>query len=512
MHKPGITPKLSLSGSQNIKEGNYWLEKLSGELQKSCFPYDRQPGAKSRTGKVREKPFQLNGEILTRLKKISSGSDIRLHMLLVTVITVLLAKYNRGSRDIIIGVPVYKQEKAGKFINTVLALRNRLHEEMSFKELLLQVRQTLSEAVEHQNYPIETLLYNLNISSLFDIAVLLENIHDKSYLDRIDLNIIFSFNRVGENIDGAVEYNAKLYEDRTIERILEHFTKLMKEVLFDIDKPLDRVDILSREEKYQLVKAFNDSDTGYDRHKTIVQLFEEQVEKKAGKIAAAGKEPKTGSTGTLTYGELNRETNRLAHLLRSKGVKPGTIVGLLLERTIDMAVAVLAVIKAGGAYLPITPDTPLNRTAYILEDARVSILLTHGANIPREVSTLVHLLELEKLQDTLKREPVENPQQVNQPKDPVYIIFTSGSTGMPKGVVINHQNLHNLKIGLYERIYKKYKQPLAIALLSPYTFDASIKQVFAALLLGHTLYIVPEDIRVDGSLLLDYFENHKIEV
>ncbi|MCK5057968.1 MAG: amino acid adenylation domain-containing protein, partial [Candidatus Aminicenantes bacterium] len=475
-------------------------------------PYDRQPGA-GKPGSKTGKSFTIPPEILSPLLKIVSGSDTRLHMFLAAAVITLLNKYNNDTRDIIIGVPVYKQEKEGKFINTVLTLRNELTPGMSFKELLLQVRRVLKEAVEHQNYPIETLLYNLDVPSLFDVAVLLENIHDRAYLAHIDLNMIFSFKREGEEVTGTVEYNAGLYEEATLERIQKHFIKLLQEALFNIDIPFERLDILSDEDKRQLLVEFNDSDMNYELHKTIDQLFAEQVEKNPETAAVVGINPEPGEVESLTYAQLNRRANRPAHLLRSKGVTPGTIVGLLLERTIDMAVAIMAVIKAGAAYLPITPDTPADRIDYLLKDSHAAVLVTHGGiALSETISLNHHILDLDKLSPALEKELETGPEPLSRPADPVYCIFTSGSTGLPKGVLIGHRNLHNLVIGLHERVYKKYEPALNVALISPYIFDASVKMIFAALLLGHTLHIVPEDTRVDGSLLLDYFENFKIEV
>jgi hypothetical protein len=300
----------AISAGQNIKERDYWLNKLSGELVRHVFPYDFAKTAAARNdrppGRVN---FVFPGELCSILMKLRSGSDPRLYMILTAGLIVLLDKYtynrNKWNKDIIVGTPVVKQEVEGEFINTVLALRNRLHDRMTFKEMLLQVRQTVMEAAENQNYPIETLLYKLNIPDsrddfpLFDIAVLLGNIHDKG---DIKLSMVFSFFRGGETIEGELEYNASLYKRETAARIINHLETLLQEACFDVNVRLSDIDILSPGEKEQLLFAFNDNRVEFAGDKTVHRFIEEYAEKTPDRAAVVCHD----DTYTLTYGELNR--------------------------------------------------------------------------------------------------------------------------------------------------------------------------------------------------------------
>ena len=233
------------------------------------------------------------------------------------------------------------------------------------------------------------------------------------------------------------------------------------------------------------------------------QLFEEQVVKAPGNIAVVYEGQQ------LTYRELNEKSNQLARSLRDKGVKPDNIVGIMMERSCEMLVGILGILKAGGAYLPIDPEYPVDRITYMLEDSKAEILITM-AHLAGRISfsglTLNIGAELSN-----RRDP-SNPANLTGPNHLAYVIYTSGSTGKPKGVLIEHRNLTNLIYSLNEMIYRQYPPYLKIALVAPYVFDASVKQIFAALGLGHTLYIVPEGSRSEGGVLLKYYAENGIDI
>jgi len=365
----------------NKSEGDYWQKKLSGNLVKSVFPYDHDKKFQGKgsltSGRATETiTFTLPRQLFWHLLKVSNGSDARLNMALITGIIILLYKYT-GSRDILVGMPIYKQENEGNFINTVLPLRNQIVPAISFKELLLNVRQTIIAAIKNQNYPMEALLYQLGISfekgedfPLFDVAVLLKNIHDKEYLRHLHLNMIFSFLRTEESLEAEIEYNASLYGKETIEPLVAHFFRIMDEVLQNANLKVAEIDILSGEEKKQQLVEFNKTQAQYPYQKTIQELFEEQVERAPHYIAIVFGDQQ------VTYRELNKRANQLARKLRGMGVGPDNIVGLMMDRSIEMLVGILAVLKAGSAYLPIDPELPELRILQMLEDCQAPILLT----------------------------------------------------------------------------------------------------------------------------------------
>ncbi|UCH94269.1 MAG: non-ribosomal peptide synthetase, partial [Candidatus Aminicenantes bacterium] len=269
---------------QNVKEKDYWLHKLSGHLTKNHFPYDfkNKPGISIEPFK-----FKFSGELLARLMKVSSAADHMLHMILTAAAALLLQKYT-AVEDIIVGTSIYKQDIDFdmEFINTVLPLRNRINTQLTFKELLKQVRQTIVEAIENQNYPIEILAERLNLPSshndefpLFDILILLENIQDRKYIHHIKTNMVFSFSRQEECIKGVIQYNSSCFRESTIQRITAHLKELLQNALSDGEKKLSRIEILSEQEKHQLLFEFNNTQSKYPAGQTIQRLFEEQVEK-----------------------------------------------------------------------------------------------------------------------------------------------------------------------------------------------------------------------------------------
>jgi len=243
----------ALKGS---KERDYWLQKLSGQPEKTTFPYD--PGKTGKTRDMHTLSAELTDPIYSTMAKISNNSDVRLHIILVAGWLMLLNKYT-GSSDIIVGIPIYKQKTGDRLINTVLALRNRVNGEMTVKELLLQVGETVLEANHNQNYPINTLLYKLKVPEsggdfpLFDISILLEEIHHRSYLEDIRQNMIVSFGKTPSALQCVVEYNRQVYSETTMNRIIVHFRQLLHNALADVNTPIGQVDILSEQERKQLL-------------------------------------------------------------------------------------------------------------------------------------------------------------------------------------------------------------------------------------------------------------------
>jgi len=515
-----ISDELAVAASQYTSEEKYWLNQLDGEWVKTIFPYDYKKNVNEhrqeyKTGKEAVR-FTMNSRISERLQKLSNGSDLRLHMLLTAAVVALLYKYT-DTRDILVGMPIYKQDIQGEFINTVLTIRNTIKEGMTFKELLLQLRETIVEASENQNYPIETLLYHLNLPAagedfpLFDVAILLENIHDKKYLQHIRYNMTFAFSRTGEQVKGVIEYDPTVYKKTTIERIINHFFLLLETVLFDMDAAVAGIDILSAQEKKQQLEDFNDTQAEYPAHETLHGLFASQAEKTPAHIGLVYKDRET------TYGKLNEQANQLAHLLRSKGVGPDTIVGIMVERSPEMIEGLLAILKAGAAYLPISPGTPKIRLRAMLEACGSTLLVTKQ-HIPgtsfageREIPAADfkgEILKLDRLD--LAKEPNINPGNINQPRDLAYVIFTSGSTGKPKGVMIEHRNAVNV-VSWFARKYQV--QPGTNVLqLSDYTFDASVNQVFGTLLHGAALHLLDEDVLLDTQWMRQYIDKNCIHI
>ena len=375
-----IDGEIHAAASHYAGEGAYWLARFQGELVRSSFPGDIKTGIDDEysAGTVKSR---LPAELNSRLMKLRNDSDYRLFMILAAGVTAVLAKYT-GNTDITVGAPIYRQEQEGdaEFINTILPLRLRFEAGITFKELLLQVRETVIEADENQNYPMETLLYKLGMSTsrgdfpLFDVALLLENVHERQYLHSINPGIVFFFSRTGDDIEVEIQYDASRYLGPTVERVAAHLSHLLQNALENVGTPLSDVEMLSPREKEQLLHGFNDTAAEYERDKTIHQLFEEQAARTPEAVALNGSD--RSNKTYMTYSQLNRKSHLLALHLKEKGVVPGTIVALIIESSLDMVTAILGTLKAGGAYLPIDPGAPVERILTMLDDSGARLVLT----------------------------------------------------------------------------------------------------------------------------------------
>ncbi|UCH98412.1 MAG: amino acid adenylation domain-containing protein [Candidatus Aminicenantes bacterium] len=477
-------------------EEDYWLNNLAGELVKTSFPYtnDNPPGNVNQHQREILK-FQLAGKLYLQLMKLSNNSDIRLHFILTAALVSLLNKYT-GNQDIIVGTSIYKQEIDAEFINTVLILRNRLNNNMTFKELLLQVRAGITEVVENQNYPLERLLQKLEIPfskndhfPLFDVAIIVENIHDKRYLRNINPNMLFSFSGQEGYVEGIVEYNASLYEIKAIERVIIHLKNLLNEVLVNVNLPIDRINILTPEDKRHLLYEVNNTKIKYPADKTLHELFEEQVEKTPGNIAVR----ESYSSGSITYGELNRKSNQLAGLLRSRGISTEEIAAIMAGGSVELVIGIMGILKAGAGYLPIDPETPVNRTRFMLEESGASILLTSKNFIPgisgdRASGGHYSSRDIIFLDDEdIYVGSADNPKSTGKPMNIAYVMFTSGTSGRPKGVMVHHRGVVNY-INWAIKTYVK-DEKLDFPLYTSISFDLTVTSIFIPLLTGSSIVV-----------------------
>jgi amino acid adenylation domain-containing protein len=283
---------LKLAAKQNVKNREFWLEQLSGDLVKTSFPFDINNITVNELI-IESMEFRFPGtwekELFSKLMELTKGSNYTLNLLLISAVTLLLGRYT-GQRDILVGTPIHKQQIEGDFVNTVLVLRNRIENNKTFKEFLLQVRQTIKETNENQNYPLEILIEELSGDTgdniyPFDVAVLLENIHEKEYLRDVRCNVIFSFVKEEDCIKGLLEYNSALYTKIAAKQIITHFIHLLRHALSNVDLPLSRLEMLTEEEKSQILYDFNNTKVGYPKDKTFQQLFEDQVVRTPDSIA-----------------------------------------------------------------------------------------------------------------------------------------------------------------------------------------------------------------------------------
>ncbi|MCP4217517.1 MAG: amino acid adenylation domain-containing protein [bacterium] len=492
---------LMVVANQKIKERDYWLQKLSSITSRCNFQYDNAtvenaPGSVTAEPPVDTVDVDFSGDIVERLLKLSNNADFRLHMILVTAITALIYKYT-GNKDIIVGSPIYKQERELEFINTVLPLRVRADSSKSFKELLMSARETIVGATENQNYPIELLADTLDLPvagdsfPFFDTALMVENIQDREYIRHTHPNMLFSFLRSAGNIEGKIHYNPQVYRQKTVERIKGHMQSLLSKILFQVETPLSQVDLLTENERKQVLFQFNDNPAYFPEDKPLYRLFEEHAARTPEAPAFSFRDE------TVEYGRINRQADLLAQKLRECGIDRDKPVGILMERSPITAASILAVWKAGGAYIPLDTQYPQQRILGILEDSGASVLLTKTAyadQVPED-NYNGHILTVDDIMSDTGNETEGLPEQDVHMNGLAYIIYTSGSTGKPKGAMVEH-------IGMMNHIQAKVHDlhlncHSVVAQNATYTFDISVWQFFVAAAVGGKTIIYPTDIIMD---------------
>ncbi|MEC1507169.1 amino acid adenylation domain-containing protein, partial [Bacillus haynesii] len=506
------------------RQEEYWLKTYKGDIPVLDLPTDhKRPLTKSSEGDT--VTAAIESETFRKLQHMAKENGVTMYMLLLAGYTALLSKYT-GQEDIIVGTPAAGrnhediQHLIGMFVNT-LAIRNHPEGKKTFRHYLQEVKENTLQAYENQDYPFEELVGKVNIkrdmarNPLFDTMLVYHNTEVKPFaaeglrsrlveikrgISKFDITVTASEAAAGLRLE--VEYSTTLFNKERMERLSEHLISLLEQAADHPDVAINQIDVLTKDERHRVLYDFNRTDGMFCKEKTIPELFEEQVEKMPDHPAVVfGDE-------TISYRELNEKANSLAFTLRQKGVGPDVVAGILTERSIEMIVGIMGILKAGGAYLPIDPAYPQERISYMLKDSNVSVLCAAGDVDPGEA----YAGDIIRIDQTGQHDHVENLKHDIKPQHLAYVIYTSGSTGKPKGVMIEHHSVNNLVHGLYERIYQHLDAHLNVALVAPYIFDASVKQIFAALLFGHTLCIVPRETAWDAMSLIEYYSKNNINV
>ncbi|QUI24146.1 amino acid adenylation domain-containing protein [Vallitalea pronyensis] len=485
------------------KQEEYWINQFRGEVPVLSMPTDYpRPSVQSFEGD--RIAFEIGQKLTRKLETIAKETETTMYMVLLAAYNTLLYKCT-GQEDMVVGSPIAGRPHAdlehiiGMFVNT-LAMRNEPRGDKSFKELLRKVKENALKAYENQDYQFEELVEKLDLkrdmsrNPLFDTMFVLQNtgsmaieIQDLSFKPYPMENNISHFDMTlsGEERDGKVyfdlEYSTRLFRKATIERFAEHYRNILKKIAENMDVKLSEIDMMSPQEREQVLYDFNDTKVDYPRDKTIQELFEEQVERTPDNIAVVYEDKQ------LTYMELNQRANQLARILRKKGVKPDCIVGIMVERSIEMMVGIMGILKAGGAYLPIDPGYPGERISYMLEDSGTSIVLTASEEkIQSEIDlTIINIKDVD-----IYGVEKSNLETINNPEDLAYIIYTSGSTGKPKGNETIHYNVNRV---VKNTNYINILPEDTLLQLSNYAFDGSVFDIFGALLNGAKLILIHKE-------------------
>ncbi|RUT69553.1 amino acid adenylation domain-containing protein [Flavobacterium cupreum] len=508
-----INDEIQQEKYQNSKK--FWLNELTGELPVLELPgFTKRPLVQTYNGAVQL--YEFSGALLEKLKTFSAAHDVTLFMTLMAGIKTLLHRYSNQD-DIIIGTPIAGREhpdlenQLGLFLNT-LAIRTRFEQEDRFLDILNKEKETLLNAYEHQDYSFDELVGNLNVkrdlsrSALFDILVVLQNqaqlksIANDTALKGLEVegfdfenktskfDISFLFVET-EKLLLSVNYNTDIYDTFLIDALFRHLENIFNEAIDNPAQTINSLDYLTEAEKTKLLFHFNATAADYPEHKTLTDLFEEQLAKTPANTAVVFEEK------ALNYQELNEQANQLAHYLRKNHtIEPGDRVGIKLERSESIIVAILGILKSGAAYVPIDSSYPPERIAYIESDSACKIVLDEAV--------------FEAFYTTRENYSGQNTQKINNAGDLAYIIYTSGTTGNPKGVMVEHRNVINL-ISSQTREFK-IDETERILQLSNFSFDASVEQTFLALLNGAALYILPRKVLLDEVELEQFVFENKI--
>jgi surfactin family lipopeptide synthetase A len=504
-----------LQGEVLERHLNYWQQQLADipPLLELPTDYQRPPIQTFQGNRV---PFQLSLSLTQHLKKLSQQNGSTLFMTLLTAFAVLLSRYCEQP-DIVIGSPIANRDRTevenllGFFVNN-LVLRIQIPQNSSFQDLLAQVKRTALDAYDHQNLPFEKLVEalqperNLSYHPLFQVMFILQNspsgqlpmpnlklssIEVESSTTQLDLTleILDSVN----GLAGRFEYNTDLFERSTIDRMAKHFQNLLEAIATNPQQKVSQIPLLSKSEQQQILIDWNDTAVNYPQDICLHKLVEAQVERTPDAIAVIYEDQQ------LSYQELNQKANQLAHHLLAIGIQPEQLVGICVERSLDMLVGLLGILKAGAAYVPIDPSYPRDRIEYMLSDSQAKILITQQSLINQipEYSGLTISLDAE--QQKLAQASALNPQVAIDSNQLAYVIYTSGSTGKPKGVQVLHQGVTNFLLSMQNTPILSPDDVLVA--VTTICFDIAVLELYLPLLVGAKLAIASRDAARDAMLL-----------
>lgn len=516
-----------LRGERLDQQLEYWRKHLAGAPLSLELPTDRpRPVVQSFNG-ARES-FALSRDLSARLAELSRREDATLFMTLLTAFYVLLHRYT-GETDIVVGTPVANRNRQelepliGFFVNT-LALRIDLSGDPTFRELLARVREVSLGAYAHQDLPFEMLVEELSPirdpsrNPLFQVMFALQNTPEAASQPlellirpvevktaRAQFDLTLDVTEAGGQLHVAHVYNTDLFDASTIQLLAEHFKVLLAGVMADAERPISSVPLLTEAELRRVLVEWNDTAKELVGEVCIHRLFEQQTERAPEAIALVFEDRR------VTYDELNQQANKVAHYLLTLGVGPEAFVGLMLERSTEMIVALLAILKSGGAYVPIDPASPPARLSYILDDAQISILVTEqrlATQLPMSQGARVICIDEDK--EKISKQSDRNPVCYTGGDNAAYVIYTSGSTGAPKGVVIAHRGVCNVVAALSQAF--AIRPESCVLQFASLAFDSSVQEIFTALTTGARLCLVRRETLLSGRRLVEYAQEHKVTV
>ena len=486
------------------EEREYWVNKLAQEIDPSNIGLD-YPRPKIYDGETEVVEFELSAELYKKLTDLTGDGAFLLYTTLMAALKICLHKYT-GSRTLVVGSPSRKQEQLSAHPANALAIVDQVNPLITFKQFLLNVRQTLLDAYSRQHYPFDRLVRDLGLDELdnkcplFDVSLALSNIHN--CLPAVKNDIAITCTLKPDSIAGKVEFNRNLFKLERIEKFLDHYLNILSVALENTGATISDLQILTPAERQQVLFDWNDTSADYNRAACIQELFEAQVEKTPEAIAVAveGKE--------ITYRELNLRANKLARHLRALGVGPEVLVAICAERGWEIVLGMIGVLKAGGAFLPLDADYPKERLAYMLSDSQAPVLITLQelrSGLPEHNARTIYL---DADWQTIDQQSDANFDCETTPDNLAYMIYTSGSEGKPKGVQVQHGGLVNL-VTWHHDVYGVTSSDRASQTATP-GFDAYVWEVWPYLTAGASVNIPDRETILSAPKLLRWLAAERI--
>lgn len=511
-----------MDGGYLIPAAEYWKNKITEIEKPTVLPPDfcENNNLTNTAGIVKA----TIDEILTnKIRYYCSQNDITVFTIMVSAVELILSKY-LDADAIVLGMPVNGRSNAmlagqvGLYINTVL-LKNKIDKNASIKNYIKTVKEEISQSLTYQEYPYDEVIRERqenNNTDLLDIFVSYENIESgvglnidgketeyeeiPNRVNKFNLSILFKEGK--NNVDILFEYAIQKYDERKIKLFGTHIIDMLNRIVEDKWNTISEIPLLSDSYKKTIIEMSQNYKKQTEEWKSVVDLFEETSMRYSERIAVICND------SSMSYEELDEASDRIAAFLNKNNVSKEKIVALLTEKSIDTITGIIGILKAGAAYLPLDPSTPEERLKLILGDSRCKTVLSNINKKP--VWSDYNIINIDEI--ITHYNIVKKRNAVISRHDLAYVIYTSGSAGKPKGVMIEHHSLSNLIDSLRKEVYDSTGNELNVALQASYVFDASIQQIFPALLRGDTLHLITDEVKLNGKMTADYFSDNRINI
>jgi amino acid adenylation domain-containing protein len=483
---------------------DYWVQVLDGEPSIVNFPRDFKSAIEYKRGLI---DLEIDGQLSQKILGLTKNLDVLIYVVLMSAFKILVHKYTQAT-DITVGAPVYTEDGNYYGQNKLVLFRNPVDPQFTFKQLLGKVKASVIKGYKNQHYPVENIFSENGIKNgealTHRVIILFENIHNRESLatiiDSTRNDMTFSFNRDQDRINGNIQYNAAQFSDETMAQIKTYYLKVLETVLTNIDIPVQDIELITPQEEQKIIHDFNSRSTLQPLDTTMHRLFEQQVAHYPQHTALIFENQE------LNYLHLNQQANRLARKLKECHVTRGTIVAMMMENSIEMVVAILAILKAGGIFLPIDPEYPAGRIDYMIKDSAVDTILIQK-RFNEIVPGIPHCIVIDDLDlSTFSDNDLEDIVQNGE--DYAYIIYTSGTTGKPKAVLVQHKGIVNYTRWRLQT-YEYTPHDVTLQLLT-YAFDGFGSNFYSSLLSGGALVLIPALKVVDFDYVAQTIRTRKV--